>query len=109
MIVAAMADRVPVILSPRAQRERDSCVEYLIEHHAYDAALHFLDRLDQTLAMISQMPRSGRVYAVVADRSVHKVNIRDFPERVFYTWDGESAYVTCIVSLQRNLLPQDLV
>ncbi|NJO82677.1 MAG: type II toxin-antitoxin system RelE/ParE family toxin [Blastochloris sp.] len=103
-----MTDRVCVILSPQALRDRDACLHYLVEHHAYDAALLFLDRLDESLDTLARMPLSGREFTVTRDLVLRKANIRSFSERVFYVWNGTSVYVTRIVSMRRNILPDDL-
>lgn len=104
-----MADPVPVILSPRAQADRDACLTYLVDHHAYDAALAFLDRLDEALGTLAQFPQSGRAYAVTPSLTIRKANIRSFSERVFYVWDGSVVYVTRIISLRREVQPDDLI
>src|SRR5580704_19446572 len=83
-----MAFRVEV--SPKARRDADAILGWLLSHRAGEAGLRWFRKLEEAIASLSNFPeRRRRSFRAAAVALGHKPHVY----RILFTIDGETVYV----------------
>lgn len=99
-----------VEVTPEAEHDADSIIEWLLAHHAGDAGIRWVKALEEAIDSLSKFPRRCPLAAETAAFPVeirhllygHKPHVY----RILFTIEGESVYVLHVRHGRREQLKQ---
>jgi len=94
-----------VILAPCAVRDVEEIVHYLKARDSVEAARHVLERLEQVISSLSELPSRGAIV-----KELEALGIKSFREiyfksyRVIYEVETDAVNVFCVADGRRDMV-----